>query len=191
MMPWTEPARSDAQKGGRPNNTQFSVTWLGGKAYTEIRRFVIVHEGHGNSLCCPIHTYGNQATLKPNLSEPDQHTIIHTAEQCPPVHSYTDKHGNTISEELPLDPIRVTSERNDAEGQLHPLSRLNYSKIYTIEHFVRVLNIGLVQSGWMDSLLASSPVKLPASKGPRRSSQPSGHHKSHPKDPRRKRKDGH
>lgn len=55
---WTEPARDGAEENIIPlEGTQRSVAshyvsvWLGGKAFTEIRHFVVVQEGHGNSIC--------------------------------------------------------------------------------------------------------------------------------------------
>lgn len=53
MMLWTEPAgpRVEAGGGTLPNGSHISATWLDGKAYSEIRRFVVLQEGYGNSIC--------------------------------------------------------------------------------------------------------------------------------------------
>ncbi|CAD6447405.1 8844c884-3799-47c5-9b7d-28d65aa0db70-CDS [Sclerotinia trifoliorum] len=90
-----------------------------------------------SSICCPIHTYSNQATLKPNLPLPERHTIIHTT---------------LLTVDLILDPVRAMSESSDHEGKLHELSRLNYIKVYNVEHYVRVSNIRKVASESRDSL---------------------------------------
>jgi hypothetical protein len=58
-----------------------------------------------------------------------------------------------VTENLSKDPIRVKREQTDAEGDLGELSRLNYSKIYTVENYVRVLNIGMVHQESMESLI--------------------------------------
>ncbi|KAM0175293.1 hypothetical protein ACHAPF_005553 [Botrytis cinerea] len=146
MMLWTEPAQPKVPAaGGTRNGSHFSTTFLGEQAYSEIRS--------------PIQTYSGQATLKPNLPAPGRHTIIHTTPRAPEEHSYVASNGQSVYEHLVLDPIQVDSERShEPEGLLHPLSRLNYSKVYTVEHYVRVLNIGMVaitsigtflsQSGW-------------------------------------------
>lgn len=48
MMLWTEPA---LKKGGSRNGTHYSTVWLDEGAYSEIRRFVVIREGYGNSIC--------------------------------------------------------------------------------------------------------------------------------------------
>lgn len=57
MALWTEPARHGLE-ATRPldaysttTSQHYSPTWLGGTAFTEIRRYVIVQEGHGNAIC--------------------------------------------------------------------------------------------------------------------------------------------
>ncbi|KAF7916521.1 hypothetical protein EAE99_009703 [Botrytis elliptica] len=158
MMLWTEPAQPKVpENGGTRNGSHFSTTFLGQQAYSEIRRFVVVIKGYGNSVCCPIQTYSGQATLKPNLPAPRRHTIIHTTPQAPKQLSYLANDGQSISEDLVLDPIQVNSERtHEPEGELNLLSRLNYSKVYTVEHYVRVLNIGMVASNSISTFLDQS-----------------------------------
>lgn len=53
MMLWTEPAQVPKvpREGGTRNGSHISTVWLGEPAYSEIRRFVVVGEGHGNSIC--------------------------------------------------------------------------------------------------------------------------------------------
>jgi hypothetical protein len=65
---------------------------------------------------------------------------------------YTADDGTEVSENLIKDPIKVRSEQDDSEGILDPASRLNYSKVYTVENYVRVLNIGMVHENSMASL---------------------------------------
>jgi hypothetical protein len=63
-----------------------------------------------------------------------------------------------VWEELDKDPIKVRSEQKGPEGQLEPESRLNYSKIYTVENYVRVLNIGMVDKDSLPSLWSNSMI---------------------------------
>jgi hypothetical protein len=53
MMLWTEPANDTRVPagGGTRNGSHYSTTWLGGTAYSEVRRFVVIAEGYGNSIC--------------------------------------------------------------------------------------------------------------------------------------------
>jgi hypothetical protein len=50
MMLWTEPAKVPPGGGAR-DGTHFSTVWLSETAYSEIRRFVVIREGHGSSIC--------------------------------------------------------------------------------------------------------------------------------------------
>ena len=108
--------------------------------------------------CSPIHTYGGQGTLKENLADPEAHAIIYTSGSAPGELSYKED-GITYWEDLSKDPIKVKSEQDGPEGILHPASRLNYSKLYTIEKHLRVLKIGMVEN--LPSLLKHSRVKPP------------------------------
>ncbi|KAE9367982.1 hypothetical protein N431DRAFT_561801 [Stipitochalara longipes BDJ] len=185
MMLWTEPAGPPQVPagGGTRNGSHISTTWLGQEAYSEIRRFVVIQEGWGNNICSPIQTYSGQATLKYNLPDRKQHAIIYTSRECPKEYSYKAKDGSTVREGLVKDPIRVQSEQDGPEGRLHPLSRLNYSKIYTVENYVRVLNIGMVHKDYISSLWRNSmiyratPAEKPT-KHPSRSGSSSHHHSS-------------
>jgi hypothetical protein len=66
--------------------------------------------------------------------------------------------GTVIREELTKAPIRVIREQQGPEGEMSPLSRINYSKIYTVEQWVRVLNIGMVHKDSLDELVRNSMV---------------------------------
>ncbi|PVH81043.1 hypothetical protein DL98DRAFT_417452 [Cadophora sp. DSE1049] len=157
MCLWSEPSGIRIVPAGTSSSgSHFSATYLNGTAYTEIRRFVVIGEGYGNSICSPIYTYGGQATLKPNLPDVQQHAIIHTSRQPPPEKFSYDDTGTLVKENLEKEPIRVINEQADEEGDLGAFSRINYSKIYTVEHYVRVLNIGKVHPMSMASLEKNS-----------------------------------
>ncbi|KUJ17188.1 uncharacterized protein LY89DRAFT_685117 [Mollisia scopiformis] len=161
-MVWTEPARPNAGL----NNGQYESVWLGETVFSEIRLFVVVGEGYGNVICSPIHTYSGQATLKPNLPDRQQHAIIYTSARPPEERWQYDTNGNVVREELTKDPIRVVRDLDDEESDLGDLARINYAKIYTIEKYVRVLNIGKVHANSMESLLASCLFVRPADQPP-------------------------
>jgi hypothetical protein len=107
----------------------------------------------------PIHTYSGQATLKYNLPEPRQHAIIYTSASPPPEHFYTLDNGTVVSENLTKSPIKVVREQQGPEGDLGTKARINYSKIYTVENYVRVLNIGVVDDESLPNLMQNSFVK--------------------------------
>ncbi len=100
-----------------------------------------------------------QATLKPNLPDQQQHAIIYTSKTPPDEKWYYANDGSVVRENLNKDPIKVIREQRGPEGDLHPASRLNYSKIYTVENYVRVLNIGKVHPDFLESMINNALVR--------------------------------
>lgn len=107
----------------------------------------------------PISTYRGQGTLKPNLPDILQHAIVYTSDTSPEELWYEDSDGTRVSENLIKDPIKVIREQSGPEGDLGRTSRINYSKIYTIEHYSRVLNIGMVADWCIPILKRNSLVQ--------------------------------
>jgi hypothetical protein len=133
----------------------------------------------------PIHTYSGDATLKYNLPDVQQHTMIYTTENPPEPHWYYAEDGSIVREQLTKVPIRVVSQQSSPEGELDPKSRLNYSKIYTVEHYVRVLNIGMVHEDSMTSLLTNCPYqRSEPSQRPKANPPPAGVHRKQRKSSR-------
>jgi len=155
-MIWTEP--SGVPAGGGSSNGSYTITRLNAGSYAELRRFVVIRAGYGSSKCLAIETYSGKATLKPNLVNRQQHAIIYTSKHAPEEYSYEGEDGTIVRESLEKDPIKVNAEQDGPEGILDPRSRINYSKIYTVEYDVRVLNIGKVDPNSMDSLKRDSMI---------------------------------
>lgn len=97
--------------------------------------------------------------MKYNLPERSQHAIIYTSDHPPAEHYYHTQDGVVVKENLTKDPIKVNCEQNGAEGDLGTRSRINYSKVYTVENYVRVLNIGMVAPESIPSLVRNAFVK--------------------------------
>jgi len=88
-------------------------------------------EAHTKSR--PILTYGGQGTLKHGI-HPEDHAMI-----------YTLKRGEGIPDPLPNEVLRKRPVRMIPSSERHKLddaSRLNYAKIYTVEHNVKVQFVG-------------------------------------------------
>ncbi|KAL2064646.1 hypothetical protein VTL71DRAFT_3784 [Oculimacula yallundae] len=84
-----------------------------------------------NTSARPILTYGGRATLKPGVHV-EHHTVI-----------YTDKIAGARllpGEKLSKTPLQM--EPNDNSQRLDKASRVNYAKLYTVEHNVKVFFIG-------------------------------------------------
>ena len=96
-----------------------------------------------NLIFSPILTYQRQGTGKSGVLSQD-HAIIYTGNDIPPL-----MQGE--SDSSLRGPIRV--EPRTPRDKLDPASRLNYSKIYTVEHNVKVKFIGRIASGYQQSFM--------------------------------------
>ncbi|KAI9741068.1 MAG: hypothetical protein M1834_002781 [Cirrosporium novae-zelandiae] len=120
---WSEPMGSNAQM----NASRVS-------SFHEIRMFIVMKTKprRNHSICIPIHTYGNRGCLKPGLF-PGDHSIIYTTPSPP---------SPLEGEELVKDPIQVIPDDNGIS--LRRESRVNFGKVYTVEHNWKVSSIGKV-----------------------------------------------
>jgi hypothetical protein len=92
---------------------------------------------HADHSRRPINTYNSQGVTKPGLSDEDKraHTVIYMSDTQP----------FSLPEEkrdLTKKPIAV--EKASDDQKLDIMSRLNFKKIYTVEHNVKVMNVGKV-----------------------------------------------
>ncbi|KAI0148256.1 hypothetical protein F4776DRAFT_660428 [Hypoxylon sp. NC0597] len=128
---WSEPtsARSSEAKDGRSS-----------KFYVGFRRFIIVatDEEAGHSTCVPILTYERRGCTKSGVN-PNTHGIIYS------LSNHSEKREPSLLEgepELGFPPIRVDGYID--EKVLPKESRVNYAKLVTIEHNVKVFFIGFI-----------------------------------------------
>ncbi|KAI9766177.1 MAG: hypothetical protein M1840_006744 [Geoglossum simile] len=130
---WTEPA-------GRPGSgTEYTRVQFGELAYSNIRRFVVVKTAYNACWCLPIHSYRQQAATKHHLKAED-HAVI-----------YTDGYPKTLpGETLSKRPLRVLPD--SPELKLDPTSRINFGKIYTVEHNIKVKRLGEIAEEHMHLL---------------------------------------
>jgi len=135
---WVEPA-------GTVNGPSeaFTAIRYGQKAFTEIRRFVVVRATTHYSTCIAISTYGNQATLKPGV-DPNKHAIIYYAHDPKPA--------PLRGERLTKTAFEVDAPKDSSSKRLTPESRLNFGKIYTVEHNIKVENLGMIAKKHMQLL---------------------------------------
>jgi hypothetical protein len=126
---WSEPVGS----GGTEITTQGPH---GGMNFSKVRRFLIVSSrNRGHSICLPILTYGYQGVLKPGV-HPEDHAVVYSSRRGGP---YLLEREEGLMKKSPIR-IEMTSPRE----KLDQLSRLNYAKVYTVEHNVKVVFIGRV-----------------------------------------------
>lgn len=115
MTPWAEP-------GG------FST-----QPFVEIARFAVVKPGSTFSVCLRISTYSGQATTKPGVVGHHHSAVI-------PVGGYVLRHWQ--GEPFLKEAIEIKVENSDIT--IDPMSRINFAKPYTVEHNIKVRNIGRV-----------------------------------------------
>ncbi|KAI0117051.1 hypothetical protein F4814DRAFT_439575 [Daldinia grandis] len=130
---WSEPL---GQIGGDDPISDVTKrrTAAGSKFYVGFRRFIIVttDESH-HSTCVPILTYDRRGCLKKGI-KPSKHGIIYMAGSKPRLLKN--------EPELGFTPVALQVY---AEGEkLAKESRVNYSKLVTIEHNVKVFFIGSI-----------------------------------------------
>ncbi|KAG8160049.1 hypothetical protein KVR01_010686 [Diaporthe batatas] len=128
---WSEPKGGTIPGGG----SRFSDTLLQDHmsgVWTGFRRFIVIRNGEGHCNCVPILTYGKLGCLK-NGVKPHHHGIVY------------EKGSQPIR--LPKEPdLRfrpICMEMNPGE-HISEESRVNYSKLVTVEHNVKVLFVGNV-----------------------------------------------
>ena len=87
----------------------------------------------------PILTYGYQGVLKRGV-HPEDHAVVYSSKTKGPY--VLDQEEGLMTKH----PIRI--ELFKADQKLDPLSRLNYAKLYTVEHNVKVFFIGRVAKNY-------------------------------------------
>ncbi|KAL1841931.1 hypothetical protein VTJ49DRAFT_6322 [Mycothermus thermophilus] len=138
---WCEPHGSGGSKTEKVAFTHNMVERDGKLFYQGFRRFIIVRTYEGHSHCVPILTYGRQACKK-NGVKPDKHGIVHQHNKDP----------RRLKGEprLGIPPVRV--KLYERAEKISVESRINYSKVYSIEHNVRVFFIGSVVKSDFDDI---------------------------------------
>ena len=133
------------------------VTRLGEQIYTKPRWFVVIKAGKDHSCTClyvsliflvenishssrPIQTYQRRGVAKPRTIKA-HHAIIYTGDD-PPIPTKEEEPAE--GEHGMLNPIRVKPYLRTAA--LDEMSRINFAKVYTVEHNVKVQEFGEVHS---------------------------------------------
>ncbi|KAF3770653.1 hypothetical protein M406DRAFT_326078 [Cryphonectria parasitica EP155] len=105
------------------------------------RRFIIINNREGHCTCVPIYSYGGQGCIK-NGAKAKQHGIIY---ESPPGNGPTLLPGEPMPGFAPIRAI-TTAPNNQP---LNDASRVNYAKVVTIEHNVKVMFLGeVVEEDW-------------------------------------------
>lgn len=138
---WPEPSGQSDSKTSPASEKREVRDNYGGRIYVGFRRFVVIGNDHGHCTCVPIFTYGGQGCKKKGVKS-EKHGIItqmgHKARLVPG------------EPKLGMPTVRV---KMIAEGEsLAWQSRINYSKLITVEHNVRVFFIGRIHDADYESV---------------------------------------
>lgn len=131
----------------------FATLWAEPKGFSddvfvELTRFAVIKPSSTFSVCIKISTYNGQATTKPGVASRDHAAVIAPDGVFTP---------HPQGEDLDKDPIEIKIE--NPEMTVDPMSRINFAKPYTVEHNVKIRNIGRVigaSVGLVDRYFAES-----------------------------------
>ncbi|KAJ6779345.1 hypothetical protein PWT90_04283 [Aphanocladium album] len=135
---WSEPQGSMNEQSKSSSKKQDLQNKFGTKFFVGFRRFIVVANDQGHCTCVPILTYGGKGCKKHGV-KPEKHGIVYERGQ---------KSKRLDGEpSLGFSPVRV--EMTEEGEKISRESRVNYSKLVTVEHNVKVFFIGHVYpSDW-------------------------------------------
>lgn len=113
----------------------------------QIRRLVVIREGTTQCDAIPINTYFGRGVSHQGVVKSD-HTVIFTGKDPPQLHP--DEHPK--QQELGMRPEYIRVKTRSLTDKLSPSSRLNYGKIYTIQHSAPVKAFGRVADNCLGRL---------------------------------------
>ncbi|KAL1583637.1 hypothetical protein WHR41_07821 [Cladosporium halotolerans] len=135
----TEPRGSNSTLNTK-NHDIYTVA-LGEQAFSKIRRFIVVREGRDSCSALAISTHSGNGASRRNASE---HGIVHTTGTRPPP---------TMRQEDGLLPSPIRIDPLNEDDRLDATSRMDYGKLYNIEHNVKVKPYGVVNNQSMQTLI--------------------------------------
>ncbi|GIJ89049.1 hypothetical protein Asppvi_007978 [Aspergillus pseudoviridinutans] len=118
---------------GRSTQNQFTRGRFGEEIFSGIRRMVVVKAMSQCAWCVPITTYGGKGVAKPGV-DPAKHAIVYMRGSVPTCKADEPR--------MTKEPLEVEPARPDE--RLDEMSRLNFGKVYTVEHNVKVRNVGMI-----------------------------------------------
>ncbi|KJZ75621.1 hypothetical protein HIM_05084 [Hirsutella minnesotensis 3608] len=138
---WSEPQGSGNEHAPSVSGRQEIQNRFGTKFFVGFRRFIVIANDQGHSTCVPILTYGGKGCKKKGV-KPQKHGIIHERNHK----------ARLLDGEPKLGFPPVAVEMTEEGEKLSRESRVNYSKLVTVEHNVKVFFIGSVVSKDWDAV---------------------------------------
>ncbi|KAK3075500.1 hypothetical protein LTR53_001117 [Teratosphaeriaceae sp. CCFEE 6253] len=147
---WSEPASDNATVISpilRDGRNSISSGRYGETVYSKIRRFVVVREGSDFCTALPIVTYSSQGVSKSGIVK-FNHSIIYTGATAP--QPLRDEYPRKGEEGMRPTAIRVVPD--DRGEMLDSSSRIDYAKVHTIHHNIKVAPFGVVHPASLEPL---------------------------------------
>ena len=145
LVLWVEPMGESVMTTFVPGE---SVGRFGERVYSKVRRFIVIRQAENYCTCLPIMSYGKQGVGKPTVKK-SEHSIVYTTKDPPePLPEETPSRGE--------EGMRPQAIRIDVDNPTHKLdhtSRLDYGKVYTIQHNIKVQSYGKVNPRSMNALV--------------------------------------
>ena len=131
----------DTGSAGTDSSVYKSRVRNGEVVVSSLRKFAVVKQGHGFCWGVPISTYGNIGVSKAGFTASDiqAHAIIHPKGQPPA----------PLPREPGMRKRPIAFKPASSEMSLDKSSRINFSKVHTIEHNVKAMDIGMIVSDSM------------------------------------------
>ncbi|KAK5026381.1 hypothetical protein LTR13_009995 [Exophiala sideris] len=134
-MVWAESLGGQHGKTGAGADRHVTKGFAGAEFYINVRRMAVVRQREGYCICVPILTYGGQG-VKENMPEGEKqaHAVI-----------YED--GTAVPKSFPTEPVfekRPIAALMHGGENLTPSSRVHFAKHHTVEHNVKVKDIGRI-----------------------------------------------
>ena len=133
---WTEPA-------GDVTNTEDAFvipSRYGENAFTKIRHFVVAREKQGCCLCLMLNTYHRQGASKDGIK----------AENYAAVYPLGGEPEVGPNENMTKEPFPIKVE--EAGESIDPTSRIDFGRVYTVEHNLKVLKVGRIPNDFLPRL---------------------------------------
>lgn len=149
LILWVEPA---GESGSVVTNMEqsdqaISVGAFNERVFSKVRRFVVIREGENYCSALPIATYGQRGVSKPGVKK-SEHAIIYSCRDAPQPRV----HEQPQRGEAGMRPIPIRVVPDDPTEALDPMSRLDFGKVHTIQHNIKVRPFGNVHPNSRDVL---------------------------------------
>lgn len=143
-MVWSEPGQNNTDEASSSWTKDSYGQWI----HTKPRRFIVVRSHTQSCLVVPITSYGMQGVSKDKVKKSD-HCIVYTGRIAPqPQHFEAAQRG-----EQPMQPFPIRIDPDELDGKLDDMSRIDFSRPRTVEHYSVVKNFGKVHPDSLHALV--------------------------------------